>query len=246
MSRLERVDFRGALLTEDTIKAVLTVIAKASGDGWQVDVQGGAAHMPQSGREIRIRLSRPDVSNPQAGVNMLWGYAVPLGLTPWCRYPVVGPDDDVFHFFGPWRILYDRLLAEGQGHLAWPSVCAAAQCDVGTWDKGQALERSLQAQLHRTGFNAGPIDGILGPRTTKALEQAGVSHLGLAQALVYLKKQPDAAPTVSERGRHVGHLALSGQRMSITAFGGVRAIAHTNGAMITVDGPGRLVVDIGD
>jgi hypothetical protein len=170
---------------------------------------------------------------------------VPLGFTPWLRYPVVGDHDMMFHFLGPWKLIYERLIAEGRGHLAWPSVCAAAQTDVGTWKGDKTQERSIQAQLHRVGHNAGPINGIMDTVTIAALDAAGLTGVPMADALKRLCEMPNALPMKSEQGRTQGHIVLPGQQMTVMAYGGIRAVRTTQGAALTVDGPGRLVIDIG-
>ena len=118
------------------------------------------------GREIR--LESPDLRS-------LWSIAIPLGFTPWSRWPVPGELDDLFHFAGPWQQVVDRLLAEGRGELAWQSACCAASCDVGAWKGDRELERFVQAQLHRVGANPGSLDGVVGRRTVDALNSIGLS-----------------------------------------------------------------------
>jgi hypothetical protein len=251
--RTKLIEYQGSLLTEDTIQAVLKLISKAF--VWEVNLIGPGdwerQPLAMAGREVSIVLQSPGANDPrslndrQQALNAAWGYMVPLGFTPWLRYPVSGEDGEFrYHFLGPWKIIYERLIAEGRGHLAWPSMCCAAQCDVGTWTGDKTLERSIQAQLHRVGFNAGPIDGVIGPTTTAALNAAGLIGVKLKDALDRLCERDDGIP-VHSTGHSVGHLAIPGQRLSLSAFGGVRAIQTVQGAAITVDGPGRLVIDVG-
>lgn len=251
--RIQRIDYRGFLLTEDTIQAVTALILQAANKGWKVDVvgpspdDGNPMSLASAGREVHLRLDHDTESvTPQHALNALWGYAVPLRFTPWLRWPVSGPGDMVFYYLGPWHLVNERLLAEGRGHLAWPSVCAAAQVDVGTWKGDREQIRMVQAQLHRIGYNPGPVDGLLSPQTLAALEAAGLKNKPLGVALDCLLPMPNAIPEVSGGGKRAfGTLSIPGQRISVSSFGGIKASQNPQGALITVDGPGRLVVDVG-
>lgn len=253
MFRTSLTNFQGVILTEDTAKAFQHLSAQAAGNQWDVRLIGPSAgsadgnHLSliPAGREVHLRLERKGVTDPQQILNAIWGYAVPAGFVPWLRYPVAGQSDEiVFHYFGTWKSIYDRLIAEGRGHLAWPSVCAAAQCDVGAWKGDRTQERFLQAQLHRLGQNCGPVDGVIGPRTTEAIEALGLSKLPLPQLLDHLAKA--SPPSLPAQSRQRGHVALPGRALVVQAFGGIKAIQTPQGATLTVDGPGRLVVDVGD
>ena len=246
------ISFRGLLLTKDTAHAVEALEARAAELNWKVRLlgptpgsqDGNPMSLIPAGREIHMALEQGD-SSKQVSLNAMWGCAVPLGFTPRGRYPLADdPDANIFHYFGPWRALHDRLLSEGRGHLAWPSVCCAAQCDVGQWRGGKETERLLQAQLHRVGRNCGPIDGIIGPRTATAIQSLGLGQVSLKDLLEHLYRLEEGKRSSSPR--QVGHLALPDRQLTISATGGVKVAKSKQGALLTVDGPGRVILDIGD
>lgn len=199
-----------------------------------------------TGREIQFKLQRKGskaLGMAQGDVEALWGLLVPLGWTPWTRYPIAGTiGHDVFHYYGPWRPLYDSLLGEGLGEKAWPSLCAAAQLDVGRWGGDRQVERFVQAQLHRMGHSVGPVDGIIGPRTLACVAAAGIgSGMTLSDLADKLAKSTDAAPVKSSRRR--GFLSVDGPH-EVFGTGGISVVRNKQGAAITIDGPGRLLVEV--
>lgn len=245
----------GMALTLDTIEAFRALEKAADERGWLVEVTNIPPPIPPSegplslhpaGRQVQFCLRRPEgETDLQQALNAAWGFAVPLGFTPWTRYPLVGaPGEYVFHFFGPWRVVYDRLMSEGRGHLAWPSLCCAAQVDVGVWDSVDADRRFVQAQLHRVGRNCGAIDGIIGPRTTECIDTLGLKRADFTRVAEYLQEMDD--PSIKVKPRQVGHVALPGRDLSISAFGGVKVTRTSQGATLTVDGPGRVILDVGE
>lgn len=250
MRREKLRNYKGVVLTPDTAAAVEKLISAAERKEWAVSVlgpQGTSDWAPNSlshaGREVHLRIKHPK-ADAKSCLDALWGFAVPLGFTPWLRYPEPGNKDTVFHFLGPWQPLFDSLLAEGRGHVAWGALCAAAQCDVGTWKGDKTEGRFLQAQLHRLGFSCGVVDGVVGERTMKAATAAGLGPLSSQQMIAKLKEMEPAkmAPT----GRQGGHLALMNRDLVIHTTGGVKAIQTPTGAIIIVDGPGQLIADVGD
>ena len=252
MYRQRRINHHGVYLTQDTIEALNKLREWAFEAGrWDVTLLGpalkdepsGPMSMVDTGREVHLRFKRSDVDDPQITLNAAWSCAVPLGFTPWLRHLLVGEGDTVFHFFGPWQPIYDRLLAEGRGHLAWSSVCAAAQVDVGVWKGGQEEAVFAQAQLHRLGRNCGAVNGVIGPRTKICIESLGLRRSSLAALVEYLRTA-EPEPVV-EQERQRGHLVLPGQMLTFGTFGGVKAIKSDRGAALVVDGPGRLIVDVG-
>jgi len=250
MQRTTLINFRGLLLSRDTAEAVQALEASAGENGWVLNLLGpvagsesGPFSLVPAGREVRFSLSRDAEEDPQLVLNAMWGHAVPLGFTPWCRYPLPGTADTTFHFFGPWQPLYDRLLAEGRGHLAWPSVCCAAQCDAGQWQGDKAEERFAQAQLHRIGRNCGPIDGVVGPRTAEAIRSLGLDRSSFAQVLAHLRQ---AGTPVVERDRQVGHVVVPGRKVVVTPTEGIKVTRTRHGAALTVEKPGRVIIDIGE
>lgn len=253
MQRTRLNNYRGLILSPDTAQALRTLEQQASDAGkWRVLLTGpepkagwaGPRSLIPAGREVHFHLTHAS-SDPQTALDAAWGFAVPLGFTPKTRYPN-DPHDDastVFHFYGSWAPLVSRLLAEGRGHLAWPSLCCAAQVDVGTWAGDKTEERYIQSQLHRLGKNPGPVDGIIGPRTAQAIEALNLGRASRAQVLEHLRTA--TPPKISEAARVRGHVVVPGRVVRVEAHGGVKATDTGNGAALTIDGPGRVIVDVG-
>jgi len=255
LSRIKLVRFKGMDLTPDTAEALtaLEETAFAKG-GWRIeflkDRQGkrpGAQHpiCEARGRWVSMMLAHPDLTIPSSRRReALWGFAVPLGFTPWDRWPIGSDSDDLFVFSGPWKALKDRLMAEGRGHLAWPSFCTATELDVGTWSGDKKVARFVQAQLHRIGLNPGPIDGMVGPRTVSAMETLGLKRPSLETVAEYLgtAEAPKAPPQMTGKG----HIVIPGRKLVFSAMGQVNAVKTAQGAALTIQGPGRIIVDVGE
>jgi hypothetical protein len=257
LSRTSLIAFRSAVVTPDTAEALRHVdrnAAKRPGVTFHFKgIRRGEANwrgakgpphlsMRPTGREVQLRLSIRDGS-PQDELALLWGLAVPLGFTPWNRYPVPGDNDDLFHYLGPWQMLFDHLCGEGRGELAWPSVCCAAQSDTGTWEGDRRPERFVQAQLHRLGLHCGPVDGVIGERTTSALQALGMVGTTLEETAESLGKFK--SPKTSTQGRRHGHIVIDGDDVAVFSFGKVATQRTKQGVSLTIDGPGKVVLDIG-
>lgn len=238
--------YKGLMVTADTAEALRLLESRANDNGrWRVKyipliAKPDILSLAPAGREVQILFEKVGATAEEA-LNALWGCAVPLGFAPKLRYPLLEAGSTVFHFFGPWQGLYGRLLAEGRGHLAWPSVCCAAQCDVGEWSGDKEEARFVQAQLHRLGRNCGPLDGVIGPRTAAAIESLALPRGTMVQVAEYLRS---AEPPKNQAQAGRGHLLIQGCTMVVEGYGGVKAWPVQNGAGIEVSGPGRLVVDV--
>lgn len=239
--------FKGFMVTADVAEALRLLEGRASEKGWTVKYhkpERPRGHEPLSllkaGREVHFEFQKPGAT-PQDALHAAWGCAVPLGFTPKLRHPLIEPGCKVFHFFGPWQSLYGKLLAEGRGHLAFPSVCAAAQVDVGEWGGDKEEARFVQAQLHRIGRNPGPVDGVIGQRTAAAIESLNLARSSIAVVAEHLRT---ANPPSQSSKEQRGHLLIPNKELVIQGHGGVKAWPMQNGAGIQVSGPGRLVVDV--
>ena len=262
-SRLPLITYQRSVFTPDTLEAIRRLEVSAANRGnlrtrykgrpsqcsWPMikDVPGPTG-LPAytslwlTGREVHISLELDQGSaTSEEMVAYLWGLAVPLGFTPWNRYPVAGATEEVFHYFGPWQSLYDSLCGEGRGELALSSVACAAQLDVGAWEGERPLERYIQAQLHRTGFPCGPLDGIVGDRTLSSLRSAGLQGSSLLDAANALNTRSE--PQVEERDRNFSYLVAPGRDIHVHSFGQVSTMRTPSGSTIAVDGPGRVVID---
>lgn len=247
LARLNLVAYRSASVTPDMAAALRVVQGKVSEHpGTRLLVKepsrpaATSLSLATAGREIRLQLRR---SNPMADLGMLWGLLVPLGFTPKNRYPVPGADDDVFHFLGPWQGLIDYMCGIGCGELAWPAVCCAAQVDVGTWDGDRTIDRFVQAQLHRLGLHCGPLDGIITDQVNGALRALGIVGKTLEEAAAILAAF--RTPPIEVFKRRVGHIVVPGDDLSVVAYGRVATTRTRQGVALTIDGPGRVVLDIG-
>jgi len=204
--------------------------------------------MRPTGREVYLSVilnDRPD--DRMSALSVLWAMAIPLGFVPWDRYPLPGPTDTLFHFLGPWATLADFLQGEGCGELVWPSLCAAAQCDVGKWEGTRKVERSIQTHLHRLGIPCGPVDGEISERTLASLRALGLGGGPVETLLPLLEKmQPPRGETAQSKG-DTGFFTMKGQNKHVEPFcaGLVRASRTNTGISVTVDGPGRLILLFG-
>ena len=263
LHRTNLVAYRSSVLTPDTAEALrhvernvakwprdlrLTFQGVRRGDAnWKGCGTSPHLSMRPTGREVRLRLHLPKGMDSSESryreVSMLWGFVVPLGFTPWNRYPIPGPEDDLFHFLGPWQPLFDHLCGEGRGELAWPSVCCAAQSDVGTWEGDRKVERFVQAQLHRLGLHCGPVDGIIGERTSQALRALGVVGKTLEETATTLQGYEPPPKPKSER--RFGHVVIDGDDVTVFAHGEIAAQRTHQGVALAIDGPGRVILDIG-
>jgi len=269
MQRVPVIAYRSSAVTPDTAEALRLLEVQAAKLGgmrirytgavqaqnmeWPVVAKnpGPTSLKPElsmvpSGREIYLGLSLDKYEGQdkaQREISILWSLAIPLGFTPWCRYPLISSGlDQVFHFFGPWRMLFDHLHGEGRGEYAWESVVAAAQSDVGYWAGTKPVERFVQAQLHRLGFHCGLVDGNIGPRTTQALNALGIKGKPLDEIAPYLAKILDEKP--GKKDRSIGHVVIPKRRVQATSFGGVHTTQTPNGITLTIDGPGKVLLDI--
>lgn len=247
MRRIHLQTYKGLLVTPDMAEALHQLEVLASDNGkWRVrflsppSVPYSGTSLAPAGREVRLVFEK-DGADQLASLHAAWGHAVPLGFTPKLRDPLLEEGYEVFHYFGPWRPLYGKMLAEGRGHLAWPSVCCAAQVDAGAWEGDKEEARFVQAQLHRLGRNCGSLDGVVGPRTAAALESLALPRGSLTSVAEHLKLM-DAPLSSGKISR--GHLHLPGHKVVVSGHGGVKAWPMSNGAGLEISGPGRLVVDV--
>jgi len=176
---------------------------------------------------------------------VLWSLAVPLGFIPWDRYPVPSPTSRVFHYIGHWDTVGDFLHGEGRGDHAWPSMVCAAQIEVGTWGGNRITERTVQMHLHRLGIHCGPIDGNIGSVTIAAMKAMGLGGVEVSRVVEALSKMSAPSETPSA-GRVQGHLVLGGVAMNAFTSGGVHTVKTRNGYAVTVDGPERLILTVGE
>jgi hypothetical protein len=271
--RIQRVQFNKTLVTPDTASALRQLEKRAERlTGTRLSINGpdpaqmnweairtknaGPTGLPPewsavpTGREVYLNLEILDDKEPaqsriERQLAMLWGIAVPLGFTPFSRYPLPGTTMGVFHFMGPWDILMDHMLGAGRGEAAWAGFCGAAQADVGAWEGGKQTERFVQSHLHRIGYNAGAIDGVLGNATLASMKAAGFSGMPLTEAAESIGKR-GVPPRRQPRKAVEGTMEIPDTDFSIVSYGQVRTARTPKGAVLSISGPGRIVVDVRD
>jgi len=259
--------YRQSVVTPDTYEALRRLERAAKDHGgvtisyegvpsrlasWQgVDLDAGPLglapwkSMRPTGREVYLRVESSSTMTPDHKLAVLWSLAVPLGFMPWSRYPVPSSTSHVFHYLGPWDAVGDFLHGEGRGDLAWPSMACAAQIEVGTWAGSQITERTVQTHLHRLGIHCGPIDGKIGPVTIAAMKALGLGGMEIGRVAADLSKMNAPAKAPNEEPLH-GHIVLGGVPMNAFTSGGVHTVKTRNGYAVTVDGPGRLILTVGE
>lgn len=251
MTKLQ--SYRQTLITPDTYDA-LCRLERTLATQKQVLLYEGVSHqnrgdpgplglpsplsMRATGREVYLRLESQNLA-------ALWGSVVPLGFVPWDRYPVPSQTSHVFHYMGPWARLGDFLHGEGMGDAVWPSICCAAQIEVGVWAGDRLLERSVQTHLHRLGVHCGPVDGQINPVATSALKALGLGGKTLEQVLPLLEKlQPPKDP--QKQNRNIGHVVFNGPSIQAFTSGGINTVRTRTGYTFTVEGSGKLILTVED
>jgi hypothetical protein len=143
---------------------------------------GGSFH--EAGRAFDLDLSRAKIK-----LAKLWELAAAQGLVPIIKKPDASLDE-AWHFEcrGSHQIVYDYYKAGNGANFDSPYKAAAASAILAIGvrvdrfgdDQTMAL---IQAGLVRLGAQIGNIDGQIGPKTRKALENLGVDGSDEAQAL---------------------------------------------------------------
>lgn len=130
-----------------------------------VAVPGRSWH--NAGRAIDVHLDAlrfPGVPANQQ-LDKLWELAKPIGWSPIIKDAIEGASESWhFDYFGEWRPVVERRGYEEA------AIAAAADVGNGEADRGW---RFVQGGLHRAGYDVGPIDGIPGSKTARALVAAG-------------------------------------------------------------------------
>lgn len=250
MQRETLIRYGRSVVTKDTAKALDRVVEATADLGFKIDISAPEEDpfpthlsMLRAGRQVRFEPVFEEEVVDVRKLGLLWSVVIPLSFVPHDRDPLPSPFQTVFYYYGPWQVLYERLIAEGRGDVAKLSVVAAAQADVGKWEGARPLERFVQAQLHRIGRNPGPVDGYVGPRTAAAVQEAGLKGMTMEQIAEALKDYDTGVPRRLKRVH--GHVVIPGRDVSVEAHGGVKTLTTPHGVGLVIDGPGRVVLDIG-
>lgn len=145
---------------------------------------GGSFH--NAGRAIDVSLGDLDFDGikKEDWLKKLWELAKPLGFKP-----IIKKSDmnalEAWHFDFPgkeWAAAYDNLN--------YSEVAKCCILDVGEWAGSGAVDiLFLQSQLMRLGFyEIGFVDGILGPKTKKAVEDLGFGGYSVAEQCELIKR----------------------------------------------------------
>lgn len=144
-----------------------------------------------AGRSIDLHveaLKFPAVPADQQ-LDRLWQICRPIGWSPVISAPTEGATES-WHldYLGEWSPVRERR--------GYAEAAMAACLDIGGTGYGRDNERAIQAQLHRAGYDVGAIDGVIGPRTTRAMQACGVGPGASPEAFYRLP----SSPTVLWRG----------------------------------------------
>ena len=187
-----------------------------------------------TGREFSIETGSP--------IEVLWSAAIPLGFIPWNRYPIQDNNSHLFHYYGKWSPLVDFLHSEGRGELAWYNFCVASLLEINRWEGNKVTERKLQMHLHRLGIHCGPIDGVIGARTLNALKTLGLAQKKLSESVEIISQWENSKPEATSGS--AGHIYLGGRNSTVFTAGQVHAINTGNGYTISIEGQGRIIIEI--
>ncbi len=145
---------------------------------------GGSMH--EAGRAFDLSLG--DLNVP---LRAFWNIAMPLGV-----FPIIDRADsrlsEAWHFDcrGSHQKVYDYYRAGKAGNFApYTAMAASAIMSLGIVNRrlpNQVIAR-VQSDLIRLGFDPGPINGVYGDRTRRALDDFGTPTTDLEQALYDLE-----------------------------------------------------------
>lgn len=200
-----------------------------------------------SGRELLIRYSSKNSLNLTVyeKICTVWSLAYPLGFLPYYRHPLPGEGSDLFHFFGTWQPIMERLYSEGSGEYAWSSMWYASMTDIGKIAHDGYLMFLIQGQLHRLGINCGPVNGVLTDRTKKSLQSLGLYGVTYENIAIELCSRD---PSTNKIQNNKGYLYLStasiDREIDINQTGDVGVVNDPNGIKFNIGtGSGRITVD---
>lgn len=141
-----------------------------------------------AGRAIDIDIAAlkfPGLSSDKI-LDKLWDLAIPRGWRP----AIKEPDETAkeawhFDFMGEWASVFARLNYE--------QAAMAACLDIGEVGSfPQARERAIQAHLHRTGYDVGDIDGLIGKRSLAGLTALGITTTQRSQQFTEVRAKPSS------------------------------------------------------
>lgn len=202
----------------------------------------------ESGREVLIRYSSKNAYSHSVyeKICIVWSLAYPLGFQPYFRHPLPGEGSDIFHFFGIWQPIMERLYTEGSGEYAWSSMWYASMTDIGKIQDSDYLIYLIQGQLHRLGVNCGIVNGKMTDKTKKGLQSLGLYGMDYEKIAVELcSREPiNSMVPPSESGYLYLSTVSLDRDIQVNQFGDVGVVNDPNGVKFNVGkGTGKIVID---
>lgn len=142
----------------------------------------------QSGRSVDVDIASLsfDGTPENQQLDRLWAIAVPLGWRPIIRDPSESAKEAWhFDYMGPWAAVFDRIGYEQT------AICAVLDVGLGNGLFDRLNERTLQAQLHRAGFDVGDVDGFLGRKSWAGIKAAGIDAGELGDMIREAQRLPN-------------------------------------------------------
>ena len=211
-------------------------------------IRNQAQSFYDAGREILIRYSSKNTYNHSVyeKICIVWSLAYPLGFQPYFRHPLPGEGSDIFHFFGIWQPIMERLYAEGSGEYAWSSMWYAAMTDIGKIQDTEYLLFFIQGQLHRLGVNCGPILGKMTDRTKRGLQSLGLYGMSYENIAIELcSREPTSSYTSSTESGYLYLSTVSLDRdLQVNQSGDIGVVNDPNGIKFNIGkGTGKITID---
>lgn len=226
--------------TNDTKEAIRRMMELAGRAGLQLSIgepPSGVRH--PYGRTVSMRVKG---DGGDSVISIGWSLAIPLGFTPFIRYPMRMDGDDIYHYFGHWRAYYDGLCSRGMGGIAWREFITASLVETGQWSGTKRTERTVQANLAKLGLYFGPIDGMVNEETLSAIEAAGLSGKEITEVSTALEGRE--VQQEKHRGRSTGYILFQDASVAVSGYGSVSYSKTATGYAVTASGKCRLLVDI--
>jgi hypothetical protein len=159
-------------------------------------IPGGSFH--QAGKAVDFSTQELNFQgvDKEKWLKKLWDLAKPLGFRPIIPAPDLRKSE-CWHFDMPgkdWQKAYADKDLSTKDALDYNLVAKACILDCGLWNPAETEEKVIKmfvhAQLIRLGkYEIGEIDGILGPKCQKAIQELGclgTSPLAVANMLIKL------------------------------------------------------------
>lgn len=158
-------------------------------------VPGGSFH--QAARAIDFAVSQLNFKGvaKDQWLKKFWDLAKPLGFHPIIAIPDLNMSE-CWHFDFPgkdWEAAYAYKDKSSSDAIDYTLVAKCCILDAGLWDPSEnpdkVVKMFIQAQLIRLGrYEIGSVDGILGSKSLKALQDLGLTATDVNQVAQSLSK----------------------------------------------------------